>query len=290
MTDKSTELGGAIWEEDKRDYLIEDIVGAGEYTYPESFVIDITESNQNEQKETYYACTCYSTYHAVQAIKKVLDGVNYDLDFLTGFRKQRTYGTFQEGFGDHLRTAFKSVTENGVLLKDGTKIEVEGYALVGNGQTVDHEKIKHFISQGNALVTTYAIQEGDTSKTTGYLTPLNTKVKFLHAVAITGYTKDYVVISNSYTDKWGKHRNGTFRVKWEHLHLLKGIYVLYLKPKVNMIFDDVTEASPHADAIKFVKEKGLMTGSDGKFRPEENLTRRELAIVLERFFNLQNNG
>jgi hypothetical protein len=279
-------LGGALWSPDERDYLIEDIVGAAEYNFPESYKIDVLESNQNAQKETYYACTCYSTYHAVQGIQKVLEGINLELDYLGGFAKQKTYGTFKEGVGDYVRTAFKSVKENGVIVKDGTKVEVEGYALVGNGQTVDHEKIKHFISQGNALVTTYAIQEGDTSKSTGYLTPLDTKVKFLHAVAITGYTKDYAIISNSLGDKWGKWKDGTFRVKWEHLNLLKGIYILYLKPKVNMIFDDVSEASPHASSIKFVKEQGLMTGSNNKFRPEETLTRRELAIVIERLYKL----
>lgn len=278
------ELGGAIWEEDKRDYLIEDIVGAGEYTYPESFVIDVVESNQNEQKETYYACTCYSTYHAVQGMRAIVK----ELDVLLGFRKQKTYGTYKEGVGDYVRTAFRSVIDNGVLLKDGTKVEIQGYALVGNGGT-EREKIKHYISQGNALVTTYDLYKGDSSRTSGYLEPMTTAKVGGHAVAITGYTKDYVIISNSYSDNWGKWKDGTFRLKWEHLHLLKGIYILYLN-NTPMLFDDVSEASPHANSIKFVKEKGLMTGSDGKFRPEENLTRRELSIVLERFYNLIKNG
>ena len=50
------------------------------------------------------------------------------------------------------------------------------------------------------------------------------------------------------------------------------------------IFDDVIATHPFAEAIKYVKEKGLMKGSDGKFRPADPLTRAEMAQIL---FNLK---
>jgi N-acetylmuramoyl-L-alanine amidase len=52
------------------------------------------------------------------------------------------------------------------------------------------------------------------------------------------------------------------------------------------IFPDVPADHWAAEGIKFVKEQGLMSGkSDGKFYPDEALTRAQAATVLRRFYD-----
>lgn len=52
------------------------------------------------------------------------------------------------------------------------------------------------------------------------------------------------------------------------------------------IFPDVSFRHWAAEGIAFVKEHNLMRGKDdGKFYPEEPLTRAELAVVLKRFYH-----
>ena len=284
------EHNGALWKKDERDYLVEDILGAEEWEtspLPLKFFHDIAEYNQNEQKETYFACTCYGAYHATKASYELAKKVNVELDVLTGFRKQKDFGTFQEGVGDWLRTAFDSVIKNGVLKTDGSKIEIAGYASIGNGQSIDKRKLKYYLSNNFGIVTSFVTKKDYDYKTSGYLAPTTGQVNGGHAVSIAGYEDGYFICRNSYGSKWGKFKNGTFRILEKDLFLLQGIYVLYPKQKINMIFDDVSENSPHAEDIQWAKDKGLMTGENGKFHPDRPLSRRELAIVLRRYDSLR---
>lgn len=283
MNDES-QVAGCIWEPDDRDYLVEDILGAEDYSnLPESFVMEIEENNQGALQETAYACTCYSTYNALQASIEFARRMNIELDALRGFRKQKEYGTFREGFGDELRTAFKAVIDNGAYKEDGESLGVEGYALLGYGHLIDPDRIRFYLAKGLGLVTSFDIRKNLDYKTSGYLKLTQESIVGGHAVAIIGYENGYFILANSYTDKWGKWRNGTFRVKEEDLKVLKGIYVLYPKPKANMLYNDVSELAPHFAEIKKVKDLGLMTGyPDGAFRPNVSMTREEVAIVLAR--------
>lgn len=280
------QVAGCIWEPDDRDYLVENILGAEDWetaSIPESVILDIEEYNQGALAETAYACTTYSTYHALKASIEFVRKVNQDLDPLKGFRKQKAYGTYIENTGDYLRTAFKSVIENGLYTESGETLGVEGFALIGYGHLIDPKKINYYLSKGLALVTSFDIRKGQTYKSKGYLTPSLGAITGGHAVSINGYRSGEKIISNSYDKGWGKFKDGTFRIKDEDLHLLKGIYVLYPKPKVNMLYKDISELAPHFAEIKKVKDLGLMTGyPDGAFRPEQPMTRQEVAIVLAR--------
>ncbi|MEI7511761.1 MAG: S-layer homology domain-containing protein [Candidatus Peregrinibacteria bacterium] len=49
----------------------------------------------------------------------------------------------------------------------------------------------------------------------------------------------------------------------------------------NNIFTDVSENDPHADAIRFLKDKGITTGySDGSFQPNRTVSRVESLLLL----------
>jgi hypothetical protein len=60
------------------------------------------------------------------------------------------------------------------------------------------------------------------------------------------------------------------------------LYSLEGKPEVGEnTFDDVDGGAWYADAVAWVAENGLMTGtSEGVFAPEENVTREQMAVIL----------
>lgn len=290
MTD--LEFGCILEEtEDCRDYKLEDLFGTQDVNdLPKTHLIKLIDAkNQGALQVTKYACTCFSSYHSIETMLETLTNQLITTNPVKGWECQQKYGTYIEGVGDYLKTAFKSLQENGCIADENT-YQVHGYASLGWGHMPDIiPKIKRNLANNLALVTSYTVySDSKTQHTKGYLTKSQTLKKVGgHAVCIIGYDEEGVIILNSYGSKWGIFKNGTFKVKWEDISLLKGIYVLFPNSPVNMIFNDVSENSPHAEAIKFVKEKELMKGTDsGRFEPDRPMTRREMAIVLERFYNV----
>jgi 2',3'-cyclic-nucleotide 2'-phosphodiesterase (5'-nucleotidase family) len=64
---------------------------------------------------------------------------------------------------------------------------------------------------------------------------------------------------------------------------------LMLKAPENVnVFADVDESHPYAEAIAAVKDAGIFNGyADGTFRPDQVLTREQMATILVRAFKLQ---
>jgi len=52
-------------------------------------------------------------------------------------------------------------------------------------------------------------------------------------------------------------------------------------------FNDISKNHPQIEAIAAVAEAGIFTGSNGSFKPDSNLTRAQLAIVLVEAFGLE---
>lgn len=52
------------------------------------------------------------------------------------------------------------------------------------------------------------------------------------------------------------------------------------------VFVDVEKNAWYTEAVNLAKELGLMEGADGKFRPNDSVTRAELAAVVTRLWNL----
>jgi hypothetical protein len=140
------------------------------------------------------------------------------------------------------------------------------------------------------IVTSFRIYANtNTAIKAGFLPVPKPPVKTGHAVVVIGWDREGWIILNSYNKNWGKWKNGTFKAGFDKTNLLESLFVLFpattITP-INNIFKDVTTASPHADAIQFVKEKGLMKGTDsGRFEPDRPLTRREAAIIFKRFYD-----
>lgn len=64
------------------------------------------------------------------------------------------------------------------------------------------------------------------------------------------------------------------------------LYETFVPIFLDGIFADVEKDRWSANAIKFVKEKGLMLGDGNMFRPTDPITREEFAMVLQRFHDL----
>ncbi|UII55692.1 NlpC/P60 family protein [Cytobacillus spongiae] len=63
--------------------------------------------------------------------------------------------------------------------------------------------------------------------------------------------------------------------------------VLQAKPKNLNAFKDVPTSSRFASDIAAIKEAGIITGfKDGTFRPDEYMTRAEMAVIVKRAFKL----
>ena len=57
-----------------------------------------------------------------------------------------------------------------------------------------------------------------------------------------------------------------------------GVPVNYL-----MTFSDVAEGKWYTEAIRWAASQGIVTGADGKFNPDANITRQDLAVMLVRY-------
>lgn len=110
-----------------------------------------------------------------------------------------------------------------------------------------------------------------------------------HCYCLVGYHDGIqsFIAKNSYGPKWGKKKDGTFDVPYTDFGKLFSKYIIYDKQDFPMIFKDVSENSPFAEAIKYVRDTGLMKGYgtaenplERLFMPEKPVTRAELAQVL----------
>src|SRR5690606_36709209 len=64
--------------------------------------------------------------------------------------------------------------------------------------------------------------------------------------------------------------------------------VLQLRPKVMSDFTDVPKSYRFAYDIAAIREAGIVNGfEDRTFRPNDNMTRNEMAAILERAFELK---
>lgn len=270
---------------DHRDYFLDDIVGEPQVAadrLPTTFLLTQLDS---KNQGPVPSCTAFATYHSAEATLEFVKQVNVDTDPHKGWELQKKLGTASAN-GDFISTALKSAVQNGIHSPDGKVYEVDGYAVAAWGGS-EIDRIKQRLFEGYGILTSYDIARNTQAGTRAGRLPLPDGPRLTgHAVAIKGWNEEGLIIANSYGPTWGAFRDGTFIVPYAHAHLLKGCYSLFVKPPVNMIFPDVSNLSPHAKSIQKVKDLGIMTGTqEGLFEPSRPVTRRELAIVVDRLID-----
>lgn len=276
---------GALDAPDPRDYVAEQILGAGEEVLPKEVLLPLSEGNQGADVRTKVACTCYSAYHVAQIANEIENKVLISPDFMKGWELQGAFGT-RIPSGDYVQTALKSIVKNGLKTKDELTYNIKGYAKI------EKSEIKSWLARGFAIVTSGPVTNTNFKQTkiTGIWGGKDGAIVGGHAFCLVGYDENFYRASNSYGPTYGALGDGTFKIKPQDLDALGTCYILFDEKSVEntvYLFKDVTDKSPSYNAIKFVKDLGLMTGYlDGRFGPTDNLTREQMAIVLERFYTL----
>jgi len=244
-------------------------------------ILTLEEGNQGATLETKVACTCFTSYHVSQIANELESNTKLSPNFIKGWELQGEFGTRTKN-GDFVQTALKSTKKNGLILKDGTVKKISGYA------TIKKSEIKQWLARGYAIVTSGTVTSTNfkKAKLEGVWGGNDGASVGGHAFCLVGYEGNTIWASNSYGPTWGFFKNGTFKIKEEDLDALGTCYIIYDEVEVNeadFIFKDVTVKSPMADAIKFCKEEGIFKGyDDGRFRPEEFLTRAQAAVLMQR--------
>jgi len=277
--------GGCLESEDVRDFSAEHILGSEDGNLPEQVRMWTEAENQGNT----VMCTCYSAYHVDTILNEIEHGKDVEPNPDRGWELQKKFGTYSKN-GDYVRTALRSITENGLHTRNGHIYPVKGFAQASRFE-LDRWLARGFpiVTSANVTKTNFkkAKHEGvwggnDGSRVSG------------HAFAIIGYDKDYYIALNSYGKTWGKYEDGTFNIRRSDITQLGTCYIIYDAKDLEYIFRDVTEESPLAEDIKWAAENGLFKGHgpddadnvDKLFLPDKPITRAESAVVMHRLYNL----
>lgn len=276
--------GNSIDKPSPSDHIAEHILGVDTTkVLPEEVLMATEAGNQGSVP----MCTTMGNCH----VSKILNEIEHHIKITPAYAKewdlQGEFGTRVEGGGDFVQTALKNIVKNGLITEDGHVYPISGYARI------QKDEINYWLSLGFPIVTSTMVTKTNykNAKSTGYWTGNDGNRTGGHCIALNGYTPTAKVALNSYGPKWGFFKDGTFRIKNELAGDLGTCYIIYDQKDVEQaafIFKDVTSLSPYQDAIFEMKKLGIMNGyEDGRFRPEQPVTRAELSQVL---YNMVKNG
>jgi len=257
---------------DERDYAASHLFGEPIVELPNAVNLNVVPSHN--QAKTYH-CTSYAITHC----EEILNALEFNMQALADPEEQWINQKYERGNpermeheGDSLQNALQTLLKYGLNNKSPDikvdKFRIDGYATVKN--TI--EDCKKWLAKGFPIYT-----------------GANT-----HCFALVGYHDGLqaFIAKNSYGPKWGKAKDGTFEVKYDEFDKLFSKYILYDKKDLIMIYQDVSESSPMAEAIKWCLSKKYMIGygtsDDPKerlFQPDKAITRAEMAQIL---FNVLN--
>ncbi len=270
MIEEVQGLVGAIDLPDQRDYAAEHIFGAPQVELPTS--VNMNNVPSHNQGKSWH-CTAYALTHIVE----ILNTIEHTMRVMADPEEQWANQKFERGGaesmekeGDSLQNALRTLVKYGLNNKTPAvavqKFQITNYAFVEN----KIETVKAWLAKNMPIYT----GAGN------------------HCFALVGYhdgTQSFIA-KNSYGPDYGKNHDGTFEVPYSKFGNLFTKYIIYDKSEVPMLFKDVSENSPMAEAIKYVRDNKIMLGYgssdnalDRLFMPEKPVTRAELAQVL---FNL----
>lgn len=237
--------------------------------------VNINSPHSHNQGASWH-CTAYAICH----VHEILNSKEHNQEVTLDPEEQWTNQCVSRGVpntisgGDTLQNALSTLVKRGLLNKLNSTLSIDvfeatGYALID--KTV--ESFKRWLATGYPIYTGWN----------------------LHCFPLVGYDdeKAIFIAKNSYGSHWGAKEDGTFEVPYKDFNKLFSPYVVYDKKDIQNLFRDVSESSPNIEAIKFVLDNKLMMGygtapliKDRFFRPDQPMTRVEVATVLERLYKL----
>ena len=182
-----------------------------------------------------------------------------------------------------LKVRYKVVTTDKEDKSDVTVTYHEGYLI--KTDTTEYEiemsawKLDYFnTTEYKNMINSIVIK--DTVKETRVtpFTDVQTTAWYYEAVKYC-YTNNYINGKNSYT--FGSNDKITRGMLVTILYGMEGA------PKVTATnkFSDVASNKYYYNAVRWASSKGIVNGSNGKFRPDDNVTRQDLAVILSAYCN-----
>jgi hypothetical protein len=272
---------------DNRDFNANDLF----HVPPGSGTIDLRNDVPAHNQGNVGACTAVALTHVFEILNTIEQKQLITFDWREQWDEQKANGATDER-GDSLQNALKVLIDNGLLNIEIDLYKADSYAKV------DIDNIAGFLHLGFPIYTAVdvTLTNFKKAKTTGYWGGLDGDKVTGHAIAIIGINKDgdYICL-NSWGNTWGKFNDGSFLVKKEDIQYTYSKYILYDHKDIKheVIFKDVTDISLEYEAIKWSRDMGLFKGTGTEeafekrmFHPDRPISRREMAIVLQRFYNL----
>jgi C1A family cysteine protease len=298
--------------EDPRDFLYDEIMGAGEI--PENFMLEgLTPSKSQGVRGTCVGFTATAISEHFNA--KEYENPNLDLseEYMFARIKQIDIADYNySGYGAHLRSGAKALRTYGACLEslapyqntnnekewqnfvftpkkdnDAKKYKVKSYLQV----TKDKESIKRALFQSKAHlsmgVTLYeSYRRGANNNAVLPIPKSGERVIGGHNMALAGYTRDHMIFKNSWGD-WGGAK-GLLYLPWGAMHTVFPSIWSFVDLKLNqyvspekLIEFNKSFLEPHQveDWEKAIKKGGLITPGT---RPDHVLTKGDFMVFLGR--------
>ncbi|KIL41848.1 hypothetical protein SD70_04325 [Gordoniibacillus kamchatkensis] len=193
-----------------------------------------------------------------------------------------------------LHLAASNVTQTGVLLTWDEVSGADSYTIYENGQS-----IAKGVASGSYQVT--GLAKGTAYSFTVTAVAGNLESAVSNAISVTTLLEAATAPANE-TEK-GEHEkyiegypDGTFKpernvTRQEVAAMLFRVYHLTKSGLTGKMYSDVTNADWGAGEIEAVSKAGIMNGyPDGTFRPNQPITREEMAATVARLKQLQSKG
>jgi C1A family cysteine protease len=290
--------GGAVDKPDPRDYKAVHLLGAEIGGLPDE--VDLFNTNAKNQGNSM-KCTAYALTHVFEILNRLEHHLQIVLSADEQWSNQKADGGASEAYGDSLQHAMKILKDKGLKNRekgiDLDKFTITGYARVNHSEN----SFKEWLSRGYPIYTggTYTGTNFKLARRTGYWSGIDGKRISGHAFAIVGYDNNGFKALNSYGKDWGKFKNGTFYIPYNKTQDTYNGYIVFDTKDIKMIYRDVSEKSPYAEAIKICLDNQVLRGhnsdniydpKDRFFKPNQAVTKAELAQFganLIKKFNLQ---
>lgn len=291
--------------EDKRDYIYKSPSLASTTSYPMGFKLEeVPIKNQN----SINSCVAHSiaTIKEIQEFYETGKKMTFSVGFPYGFRQSGQY----TGSGMYPKEALANLVKYGnVLANDfpenfeyndlqnlisnrksdciskASKYKVKSYARVISSTDV---KSALYINHSPVMIVVDVYDSFYNTTDNGIVPIKSGNCVGSHAMVIVGWTKkgstEYYIVQNSWGKEWGD--NGYCYIK-TGMNIITDLYTVVDLTNVSINFSDVTGGKHWAeDSIVKCVKAGLINGyTDGTFKPNNTVTRAEIASMLAKLLN-----
>lgn len=293
---------GALWrdkfESDWRDFKVWQVLWKPTIeqlkNIPKEFDL-ISKLEKTYIQSPYNSCTAVWLTH-LHLIQNIIDFWNNKLEMDWKNLRSNMWHDLNnpKEWWDYLEVALQTLLKEWIEWTwpkwQPKNFKIDWYAY---NTTTSNEEMKYYISQWYPLYMAFIWNEAVYKAMKRWLLDIiinRDQSTWWHCVVWAKYDEDYLYIVNSWSPITGKI--SSFKISWANLNKAKTIWMLNwrywivydYKDMNDKLYDDYAPWiwTEEYDAVKFMKDKWYMKWYNNKFRPNENLTREEFALVMYR--------